>query len=101
MRIVDDISTLSLDTTNGDDFTLIYNGNGAPPLEQGYILVGTEGKGYLRRVSVVKSWHTKAYGAKSVYINTEFYSLNEVIDSGELELADPVVFTKSNFEKGG
>lgn len=101
VRVVDDINTLSLDTDSGDDYTFVYTGNGVPPVEPGDILVGTEGDGYLRRVSAVKSVVTKANGMKSVAINTEFCSLDEVVEEGSLELDEPIAFTADDFAKSG
>ncbi len=101
VRVVDDIPTLSLDTSSGSDYSFIYTGNGVPPVEPGDILVGTEGGGYLRRVKTVKSWQTKANGAKSVPITTEFCSLNEAVIKGSLQLDGPIRFTAQDFAKSG
>ena len=101
VRVVDDIPTLSLDTGSGPNYTFTYTGNGVPPVEPGDILVGTEGEGYLRRVSAVKSWHTKANGTKSVAIATEFCSLSEAVKKGSLVLDEPIQFTADDLAKAG
>jgi PKD repeat protein len=101
VRVVDDISTLSLDTASGDDYTFTYSGNGAPPVQPGDILIGTDGDGYLRKVSSVKSIVTKKNGTKSATISTEFAAINEAVETGTLELDAPIQFAADDFAKSG
>ena len=100
VRVVDDIPTLSLQQINGNDFTFLYTGNGAPPVQPGDILVGTQGEGFLRQVASVKSLETKSDGSKSAVIATEFCSLAEAVREGSLHL-DDIQFTAADFEKAG
>jgi len=101
IRVVDEISTMTLDSVSGSDYTFTYSGNGVTPIQQGDILVGTDGDGYLRRVSSVKSIVVKKNGTKTATVATEFCSLNEAVETGTLELDAQIQFTEADFEKSG
>jgi hypothetical protein len=90
---MDNYPEFSLEKLWTDAVSFFYDGSSASPLDVGDIIVGTDGGGFLRRLTAVNEKN----GA--INTQTEFVSLAEAIDAGTLD-AD-VTFTADDFAKSG
>lgn len=91
--VIDNFPDFSLDELWSDFVSFFYWGDDSSPLEVGNIIVGTDGGGFLRRITGVD------HSGDKVDTETEFVSLAEAIDDGTLD-AD-VTFTPEDFAKSG
>lgn len=100
VKLMEEIPNFSLGAVTSDTVNVTYTGNGVLPLAPGDIIVGTEGVGFLRRVTGVQKLSQKANGDELV-VTTETASITDAVLDGTLVLAEPITFDKSDFEKAG
>lgn len=91
--VIDNFPEFSLDQLWSDCVSFFYDGDASTPFEVGDIIVGTDGGGFLRRLTAID----ESDGLLTT--ETEFVSLAEAIASGTLDAS--VAFTQDDFVKSG
>ncbi len=90
--VIDNFPEFSLDKLWSDCVSFFYHG-ASSPLEVGDIIVGTEGGGFLRRLTAIDENNGK------ITTDTEFVTLAEAIKAGTLD--GTVTFNQDDFVKSG